>query len=213
MKLQLALDRLSLPEAYRVINETKNCIDLIEIGTGVIKEHGMSIIKKIKNDFPTKIVLADMKTCDAGEHETELAFKASADFSTVMAFASDRTISDSLKVANKYGNQILIDLLGFSGTERIIQLIDLGAKYFCIHLGKDQQKSGQIPDTFLEIISRFPEVSFAVAGGINIDTLPIIVKYRPDILIVGSSITSSKNPLKVANKMKGYISDYAKDNK
>ncbi|MEW9671811.1 orotidine 5'-phosphate decarboxylase / HUMPS family protein [Ammoniphilus sp. 3BR4] len=99
MKLQLALDRLCWEQCFQVVQQVEDDIDWIEIGTGVIKEYGMAIVRKMKEQYPQKVIVADMKTCDAGKHEAQQAFDAGADITTVMAFSADRTIADTLEVA------------------------------------------------------------------------------------------------------------------
>src|SRR5699024_12053383 len=103
MKIQLALDRLSKKECFSIINETFDYIDWIEIGTSVIKEYGMEIVREIRKAYPNKTIVADMKICDAGGYEAEQVFNAGADITTVMGFSSNLTIVDTLKVAEKHG--------------------------------------------------------------------------------------------------------------
>lgn len=73
MKLQLALDRLTETECFDIAEQTRRSLDIVEIGTGVIKEYGMAIVRKMRERFPEKWILADMKTCDAGKHEAKQA--------------------------------------------------------------------------------------------------------------------------------------------
>jgi 3-hexulose-6-phosphate synthase len=65
MKLQIALDRLSKEECISILAETSPYVDWIEVGTGVIKQYGVSIIEDIKKQYPKKIIVADMKTSEA----------------------------------------------------------------------------------------------------------------------------------------------------
>src|SRR5690625_948036 len=135
--LQLALDRLTKKECVQLINETYNYIDLIEIGTSVIKEYGMSIIREVRELYPDKMIVADMKTCDAGGYEAEQAFKAGADITTVMAFSSNATIMDAKKIAQQYNGRLMVDLLEVSTGERIKELAELGVELVCLHVGID----------------------------------------------------------------------------
>src|SRR5690625_1046731 len=122
MKIQLALDRLTKDECFQILNETIDYIDLIEVGTGVIKEYGMAIIKKIKSAYPDKKLVADMKTCDAGASETTQAFEAGADITTVMAFSSDEMIVDCLDVVNLYNKEVIIYILSVIYTIKYVEL-------------------------------------------------------------------------------------------
>lgn len=201
MKLQLALDRLTGEECLHILNETRAHIDIIEIGTGVIKEYGMAIVRKIREAYPDKQLLADMKTCDAGKHEAQQVFDAGADITTVMAFSSDATVKDTLHVAAKTGDRVMIDLLGIHSKERITELTNLGVDLVSLHVGKDKQTEGNFDTTLFSLV-KGTELETTVAGGINLNTLPDIVRENPNTIIVGSAITKAVNPEKAAAEMK-----------
>ncbi|MBU7595229.1 3-hexulose-6-phosphate synthase [Metabacillus halosaccharovorans] len=202
MNLQLALDRLTKEDCIRIAKETEKSIDIIEIGTGVIKEYGMSIIREMRSLFPDKLILADMKTCDAGKHEARQAFEAGADITTVMAFSSDLTIKDTLQVAKEMGKQIMIDLLEVHSRERIAELEELGVKLVSLHVGKDKQTEETFDTTLFSLVQGF-DFEVAVAGGINLENIHVISSHQPDIIIAGSSITEAEKPALAAAKMKG----------
>ncbi|MBY0099207.1 3-hexulose-6-phosphate synthase [Mesobacillus maritimus] len=201
MKLQLALDRLTREECLRIAKETEESIDIIEIGTGVIKEYGMAIIREMRALFPDILILADMKTCDAGKHEARQAFEAGADITTVMAFSSDLTIKDTLQVAEEMGAQIMIDLLEVHSRDRLAELKELGVQLVSLHVGKDKQTEGKFNTALFSLVEGF-DFEVAVAGGINLESLPEITTHHPDIIIAGSSITGAENPASVAAEMK-----------
>ncbi|MGP4080032.1 3-hexulose-6-phosphate synthase [Pseudalkalibacillus sp. R45] len=207
MKLQLALDRLTRDECFRIVEETKESIDIIEVGTGVIKEYGMSIVREMRNRYPDHVILADMKTCDAGRHEAHQVFEAGADIATVMAFSAGQTITDTLRVANEAGKQIMIDLLEVHSKERIAEIEQLGVHLVSLHIGKDKQTEGDFDTELFSLIKEF-DFEVAVAGGVNLDSLPLILQEKPDIIIVGSAITGSDQPKETAANMKKMMSDY-----
>src|SRR5690625_2583414 len=168
LKLQLALDRLTKEECFQIIHETMTSIDMIEIGTGIIKEYGMSIIKKVKEKYTELPLLADMKTCDDGKNEAKQAFLSGADIMTVMAFSANQTIADALSIAEKHEKRIMIDLLGIQSRERVEELIHLGCDLFCLHIGKDTQKHGELAfKNILHLVDHFNAVEVAIAGGID----------------------------------------------
>ncbi|WLR61428.1 3-hexulose-6-phosphate synthase [Guptibacillus hwajinpoensis] len=210
MKLQLALDRLSREECLDILGETYDSIDWIEIGTGVIKEYGMSIVKEIRDSFPESIIVTDMKTCDAGKYEAAQAFEAGADITTVMAFAADQTISDMLDVALEHKGRVMVDLLGVTNKLRINQLQNLGVDLISLHFGKDMQKKGNITGDLFELVSESSGIEIAVAGGINLDSLSSILSYAPDTLIVGGGITKQDNRKQAAAQIKEAIKEYEK---
>jgi 3-hexulose-6-phosphate synthase len=205
MNLQLALDRLTWDECFQLLKETEDHIDWIEVGTGVIKEYGMAIVREIKKTYPDKVIVADMKTCDAGSHETIQAFDAGADITTVMAFSADQTIVDTLEVAKKYQKRIMIDLLGVTKRQRLVELQQLGVDLVSLHFGKDMQKKGEMGAEQFSLTEGFANLDVAVAGGISLSSLPRVVETSPDTIIVGSSITKAENPREAAAAMKGLL--------
>ncbi|WP_424475297.1 3-hexulose-6-phosphate synthase [Oceanobacillus kimchii] len=206
MKLQLALDRLTRGESIRILESVKQHIDIIEIGTGVIKEYGVSIIKEIKELYPGKKILADMKICDAGKYEAKQAFTAGADIVTVMVFAANSTIKETLQVAKEMNGQIMIDLLEIQSADRVKELSSTGADLVGLHVGKDKQSEGVFHTDLFSLIEGIP-VQVAVAGGINSKTLPDIKQHKPDIVIIGSAITGQENPELAANTIRNIMED------
>lgn len=198
MKIQLALDRLTKKECCQILDQTKDSIDIIEVGTGVIKEYGMSIVKEIKEKYSALTLLADMKTCDAGRSEALQAFRSGADIMTVMAFSANQTIMDTLSIAQEYEKRVMIDLLGIQTRDRVKELVYLGCDLFCIHLGKDMQQHETLDiNELLKLVDGL-DVDVAIAGGVDATMIREIKQLPIDIAIVGSAITSSENPKRVS---------------
>ncbi|SDX93734.1 3-hexulose-6-phosphate synthase [Salimicrobium album] len=203
MKLQLALDRLTREECHRVLEETDAYVDIIEVGTGVIKEYGMDIVRDLRRSYPDHEILADMKTCDAGKAETMQALDAGADVTTVMAFSSEATIKTCLETAKGKG-KVMIDLLGVTDREKVHGLRKLGTDFVSLHIGKDQQHGGGISSETFSFLSDM-DVKIAVAGGVNLETIDVVAAEAPDIVIVGSGITKASNPKNAARRFKEAI--------
>jgi 3-hexulose-6-phosphate synthase len=152
--------------------------------------------------------VADMKTCDAGRHEAIQAFEAGADITTVMAFSANKTISDMIEVAKRYNKRILVDLLGITGNERLRDLENLGVNLVSLHFGKDMQQEGEIDSKAFKLSNDISHFEITVAGGITLSKLPKILEQMPDVIIIGSAITSSQNPGEAARKIKEVIQKY-----
>ncbi|MFT9495080.1 3-hexulose-6-phosphate synthase [Anaerosolibacter sp.] len=205
MYLQLALDRLGIEECFIIVEEIQEYIDWIEIGTGTIKEYGMEIIREMKRRYPHKVIVADMKTCDAGAHETRQALEAGADITTVMAFAADKTIQDSISVASSLQKRVMVDLLGVSNKNRISELVTLGVDLVSLHIGKDMQQTGIFNTEIFSLVKEHSQINVAVAGGVTLDTLPSIIKEKPLTVIVGGALTQHSNRKEIAREMKGMM--------
>ena len=83
-KLQVAVDLLTTADALALTNKVGPYVDIIELGTPLIKSAGLSAISAIKAAHPDKEVFADLKTADAGFLEADIAFSAGADLVTVL---------------------------------------------------------------------------------------------------------------------------------
>lgn len=208
MNLQLALDRLTREQCFQILKETATYVDWIEVGTGVIKEYGMVIVREIKQAYPDKTIVADMKTCDAGQHEAVQAFEAGTDITTVMAFSANQTIKDTLEVARQYGGRVMIDLLGVTDRQRVFELRDMGVGLVSLHFGKDMQKTGEFETDLFSLVQGIPGVEVAVAGGIDLQSLPGVLEQHADTVIVGSAITKQENRREAAAQMKEVINNH-----
>ncbi|WP_163527635.1 3-hexulose-6-phosphate synthase [Halobacillus ihumii] len=208
MNLQLALDRLTERECLDILANTNDSLDWIEVGTGVIKEYGLAIVRTIREAYPNKVIVTDMKTCDAGKHEAIQAFEAGADITTVMAFSADQTIADMLDVAKTYSSRVMVDLLGVRDPSRVQQLRQLGVNIVSLHFGKDMQQNGSMDSQLFDLVSHYPDLEVAVAGGINLETLPGILPHQPDTLIVGGAITKQEHHKQSAAKIKEVMNNY-----
>ena len=193
--LQVALDFENLHRALQVAKEAvEGGADWIEAGTPLIKSEGMNAIREIKRNFPNKIVVADMKTADVGGFETELAAKSGAQIVTILGISDDPTITEAVKAGKKYGAEIMIDLLQVENVEeRVKQLEKLGVKYFCEHVGIDMQMIGKNPLKLLERVVASTKLPVAVAGGLNKESIPDVVKRGASVIIVGGAITKAPN--------------------
>ena len=71
MKLQLALDVLSLEDALALTRAAEEWVDRVELGTPFLLEYGMEAVRRFRAAFPYKELLADTKIMDAGRLEAE----------------------------------------------------------------------------------------------------------------------------------------------
>jgi len=66
--LQVALDFLDLERAIQVAKEAvAGGVDWIEAGTPLIKSEGLNAVRELRRHFPNHVIVADMKTMDAGK--------------------------------------------------------------------------------------------------------------------------------------------------
>lgn len=202
--LQLALDFVNLKRALKVAEEAvKGGCDWLEAGTPLIKSEGLDAVRKLKEKFPNAVIVADMKTMDAGRIEVEAASKAGANIIGILGAASDSTIRECVEAARNYGAKIEVDLIGVaSPLKRAKEAEAMGADYIGIHCAIDEQMEGKIPFDRLGEVTSAVNVPVAVAGGINSETCVDAVKAGASVVIVGGAISKAKNPREAAKNIK-----------
>src|SRR2546427_1837359 len=202
-KVQVALDLIRMEDALRIAGPANRVgVEWVEAGTPLIKSEGMRSVRELKRALPAAVVVADMKTLDAGAIETEIAFEAGADIVSIFGLAHDSTIKDSARVRGRYGGRVMVDLLMTSSPVlRAREVERLGAGIICLHKGVDAEKAMRSKTQLspaLSTLARTLKVPLAAAGGINPRLAPRLAAAGVRVLIVGGWITGSTDPYRAA---------------
>lgn len=208
--LQVALDLTDLSKAIEVASKVADVCDhgklLLEAGTPLIKSWGMMAVRKLVQSFNDIPIVADMKTIDAGAVETELALKNGAKFTTVLALASNETITAVVTTAHELEGMVIGDLICVEDKlERAKELYSMGVDIVCFHIPIDVQKAKRVEaNEVAEQIRRLkelPGIKVAVAGGISPETAPLYSSAGADILVVGKYIYAAPDPGEAALRL------------
>lgn len=207
MQLQLALDTVDLPGAKALLDQLHPLVNIVEIGTPFVFREGIKAVTEIKHDYPHLRILADLKIMDAGAYEAKIAFDAGADLVTVLGAAHDATIQGVIGQAEVAKKQVVADLIAVEqSVQRAGELDTMGIDYVCVHTATDMQTQGQDPlHTLRQVQPVLNRAGIAVAGGITSDMMPMIIPFRPDIVIVGSYITGHENPRQAAEAIRTFF--------
>lgn len=207
MKLQLAIDELTLTEALEVLKDIHPYIDIVEVGTPFLIDAGREAVRQIKATYPQLEVLCDAKIMDAGAYEAQLAYDAGADYVTVLGITDDLTIKGCVEQAQKQVRQVMVDLICVENFAKRVPIIEaFGVDIIAVHTGADQQQAGITPLEDLKELKQYTkDVQVAVAGGINAETIGDYVALDPDIVIVGSGILKADDPVAAAKEMKAAL--------
>lgn len=211
-KLQIALDDVTLEDAVRLLEQVEEFTDIVEVGTPFMMEYGMEAVRILKEKFPRLEVLCDGKIMDAGAYEAELAFRAGADYVTVLAVTDLLTIQEVKQAAHRAGRKVMADMICVEDMEnRIRQLEEIGVDVIAVHTGVDQQAAGHTPlDDLRRMQKCVKHTALAVAGGINQETVGAYMEYEPEIIIVGGGIVHASHPAEAAKELAEMIHSYAK---
>jgi len=200
-QLQLAVDVLSTEEMLKIADLVYPNFDILEIGTCLIIEEGLSAVEAAKARYPDKKCLADIKIMDAAQLEATSGFERGSDIITVLAVADDKTICNTLEIAANYNRQIMVDLLNVPNpVSRSVELEKLGVERICLHTAYDLQEENIDPTANLKAVRAAVNCTLAVAGGIKLDNVAGAIAAGADIAIVGGAITKHPQPRDTATK-------------
>lgn len=200
MLLQLALDK---PQHFAVLSMVKDLVDIVEVGTPVLKRFGLSAISTVRELTPETPVLVDTKTVDGGALEADMVFGAGATFMTVLSSASRATHDVVGEHAAEYGAWVVVDTITESGKPNLLPQGAAFSKrfgYVAVHSPTDARLAGDTSTGHIDALARMHSLGHRVslAGGIGPKTLDAVIAAEPEILVVGSAITEADNPREVA---------------
>src|SRR5579871_1499936 len=124
VSLQLALDS-DLDTSLKILQIVRPYVDIAEIGTPLVYREGIAAVQRLRAKFPDLRLLADFKIMDAGDEEATIAFSAGCDLVTVLGVTQDATIQGALKAAQRFGKQIMVDLMSVSNLSVRVQALQV----------------------------------------------------------------------------------------
>ncbi|ACU63094.1 3-hexulose-6-phosphate synthase [Chitinophaga pinensis] len=205
-KLQVAIDLLTTEEALALAGKVAPYVDIIELGTPLIKNMGVSVITAMKSAHPDKIVFADLKTADAGELEADIAFKAGADLVTVLGVAGNATIVGAVKAAKAHGKGVVVDTIGAPDrVARAKEVAALGVEFVELHAGLDEQWTPGYSIQVLIDEAATAETPVSIAGGVNLQNVQAVIKAGAKVAVAGAAIYAAQDPAAAAKALREAI--------
>lgn len=202
-KLQVAIDLLTTEDALALAAKVAPYVDIIELGTPLIKNMGSAVITAMKKAHPDKLVFADLKTADAGELEADIAFKAGADLVTVMGAAGNATIIGAVKAAKAHGKGVVVDTIGYPDrVKRAQEVIELGVEFVELHAGLDEQWTpGYSIQVLIDEAAR-AGVPVSIAGGVNLSNITAVIEAGAQVAVAGAAIYGAEDPAAAAKALR-----------
>ena len=124
MKLQLAIDLLD-QKKRKLAQEVEEFIDIVEIGTPIVINEGLSVEHMSKSVTNTQ-VLADLKIMDASY---EVSRKIRCDIVTILGVSEDASIKSAIAEAHNNGKELLVDMIAVQNLEQ--RELDKMGRLYC----------------------------------------------------------------------------------
>ncbi|MBW3126953.1 3-hexulose-6-phosphate synthase [Hymenobacter profundi] len=202
-KLQVAIDLLSTQEALTLAGKVAPYVDIIELGTPLIKSEGLAVITAMKQAHPDKLVFADFKTADTGELEADMAFKAGADLVTILGAVDNATIVGAVKAAKAHGKGVVVDTIGVADrVKRAQEVSALGVEFVELHAGLDEQALEGYSIQVLIDEAKRAGVPVSIAGGVNLSNIAAVKQAGVAVAVAGGAIYSAADPAAAAKELR-----------
>ncbi len=196
--LQIALDVPDLERMKTIVGEIpKSDRIILEVGTPLIKKHGIDVMSQLRLLDRDMFMIADFKTLDVGKVEVDLAFERTADAVTVSGLASVETLDAFIYETKKLGIYAVADMMGVENPVAKLHSLKELPDIALVHRGIDVEKKGGSVrwDQIQAIKGAFKDKKLlvAVAGGITPDTARDAINAGADIIVVGRYVTQSRD--------------------
>jgi 3-hexulose-6-phosphate synthase len=206
--VQISLDVLDIDEAVSTAEMAIRAgVDWLEAGTPLILAHGMAGVRALRDRWPDRPIVADLKTMDGGYLEAEVMAKAGATHVVVMARAHEATIHEVVRAGHDFGLKVMGDNLGCPNMiDGAKFLEDHGCDFVIHHIGYDERgaykKRGErLPSPLDELRAVVDAVSVPVqaVGGLSIEQAVQSPQYGAPLVVLGAPLTIDADAFKAAD--------------
>lgn len=210
--LQIALDNLLSDAAISDAKKAEKYLDVIEVGTILLASEGKEAIKKIRESFPNKIIVADGKIADAGAVFSKMFFENGADYITVICAAETSTLKQTIEESKKYPNKdVQVEMTTNFNWTQVQEWKDAGLNQVVWHRSRDAQKEGaKWDEKNISTVKKLANMGFkvTVTGGIEKEDIKLFKGIPIYIFIAGRSIRDASEPMLAAKELKDEIDKY-----
>ena len=215
-KIQISIDVIDLDEALDLARASvKAGVDWLEVGTPLLLAEGLHAVRAFRGEFPETPIVVDLKTMDGAGLEAEMMFKAGGDMVVVMGQAHDASIIEQVKMARRYGKQVMCDvMLCPDKPGRAKEAQDMGVDYIIVHTGFDERNMipGLSPLDDLEDVLAAVDIPVQAVGGLSVPQAIATLEMGADIVVFGAPLVISGQEFKAADpnfdrQLRGIVRD------
>ena len=200
--VQVSLDVGTIEEAIELAEVAVRAgVDWLEAGTPLIVAEGVHAVRALKEHFPDKTVVADLKCMDGGYGEAEMAARAGADVVVVMAAAHPATVREMVRAGRDYGVKVMADLMALPdkvATARRME--EIGVDYLIVHTGFDERHEilDAHPLDDLEGVVAAVSIPVQAAGGLSIEEAIQMPAHGAPLVVIGAPLTIDDTAFRAA---------------
>ena len=200
--VQVSLDVETIGQAMELAEiAVRAGVDWLEAGTPLILGEGLHAVRALKERFPDKPLVADLKTMDGGYLEAEMMAKAGADMVVVMGVAHPATIRAVVRAARDYGIEVMGDVMAAPDKVACAQMLEeIGVDYIIVHTGYDERREvlGASPLDDLEAVVGAVSVPVQAVGGLSIEQAIQMPRLGAPLVVIGAPLAIDGDSFRAA---------------
>ena len=206
--VQISLDVTSVSEAVEMAEMAVRAgVDWIEAGTPLVIAEGMHGVRALRERFPDKPLVVDLKTMDGGGLEVEIMARAGATHVVVMGQAESETVELVVRAGRELGVEVMGDNLGMPDPVAGARLLEeMGCDYVIHHIGYDyrtlRQERGQpfeMPLHRLRDVVAAVDIPVQAVGGLDIEQAVQAPAWGAPIVVIGAPIAVDAHAFRAAS--------------
>jgi 3-hexulose-6-phosphate synthase len=201
--VQVSLDVETVEHALELAEVAVRAgVDWLEAGTPLILGEGLHAVRALKERFPDKPLVADLKTMDGGYLEAEMMARAGADMVVVMGVAHPATIRAVVRAARDYGIEVMGDVLAAPDKVACARMMEeIGVDYIIVHTGFDERREvvGASPLDDLGAVVEAVSVPVQAVGGLSIEQAIEMPGRGAPLVVIGAPLAIDNDSFQAAS--------------
>jgi 3-hexulose-6-phosphate synthase len=201
--VQVSLDVETIEQALELAEQAVRAgVDWIEAGTPLILGEGLHAVRILKERFPEKPLVADLKTMDGGYLEAEMMAKAGADMVVVMGVAHPATIRAVVRAAQDYNIKVMGDILAAPNKVACAKMLQAnGVDYIIVHTGFDERREilDASPLDDLEAVVKVVDIPVQAVGGLSIEQAIQMPGLGAPLVVIGAPLAINSESFQAAS--------------
>jgi 3-hexulose-6-phosphate synthase/6-phospho-3-hexuloisomerase len=201
--VQVAIDVETIAEAIELAEiAVRAGVDWLEAGTPLIIGEGLHAVRALKERFPDKPLVADLKVTDGGYGEAAMAAKAGADIVVVMGVAHPATIRAVVRAARDHNIKVMGDIMAAPDKVACAKMMEeIGVDYIIVHTGFDERGEiqGASPLDDLAAVVSAVNIPVQAAGGLSIEQAIQMPELGAPLVVIGAPLAIDSDAFQAAS--------------
>jgi 3-keto-L-gulonate-6-phosphate decarboxylase len=194
MQMQISYDFTNLSQALEIAKKTAPLADIIEVGSQLIIAEGINAIKEFKSTFPNKPIFADVKIVDRVSEIIPFLAKAETKYISVLYGTSNKVIKKASATAHSVNAKIVLDLIDPDTMgQGALDAESLNVDHILFHYPHETGETSSHIEEW-ETVRGNTKLPIFIAGRVNRTNIDMILKLKPQGIVIGEAITKADNP-------------------